>query len=100
MRRPVANHADKSPCCRCNNGDFLWDRIAGKSYCPGCIEKLASGEETAIIEPSNKVAPCACCGETGTVIVRTMLREGNRMLGVVEMAMPWPQWRGVADDDQ
>ena len=28
----------KIPCCRCGDQSRWWDRIAGKTYCPNCLE--------------------------------------------------------------
>ena len=34
----------KIPCSRCADQSRWWDRIAGKTYCPNCLEALAMGE--------------------------------------------------------
>ena len=54
------------PCSRCGDGSRAWDRVAGKSYCPNCLELLAGGEADPIVE---RVEPnrCAVCHHRGTV---------------------------------
>ncbi len=53
-------------CSQCQAVGQRWDRIAGPSFCPGCVEALARGEGEPLIlrtEPQR----CAICDHTGTV---------------------------------
>ena len=47
------------PCCRCAKQALGWDVIAGKSYCPACVEGIVQGEADPIIEPTQR-RPCSC----------------------------------------
>jgi hypothetical protein len=65
------------PCCRCNEGNRHWDRIAGKAYCPACLEALAIGESDPIVEPVEKNR-CAVCFHQGTVRFLTFPLHSSR----------------------
>jgi hypothetical protein len=54
------------PCCRCDQSDRYWDRVAGKAYCPNCQEALVLGEAPPLVERTEK-SRCAICTQTGTV---------------------------------
>ena len=54
------------PCCRCADNSRAWDRIAGKTYCPSCMEGLAQGEGDPVIERTDR-RRCAVCHHQGTV---------------------------------
>jgi ribosomal protein S27E len=54
------------PCCRCGDKTRYWDRIAGKTFCPSCLEALAQGESDPIVERIER-RRCAVCHHLGTV---------------------------------
>jgi hypothetical protein len=54
------------PCCRCGDKTRAWDRLAGKTYCPNCMEALAMGEADPIVEKTDK-RRCTVCHHLGTV---------------------------------
>jgi hypothetical protein len=56
----------KIPCARCSDQSRYWDRIAGKTYCPNCLEALAMGEgEPLVLKVERR--RCAVCHHQGTV---------------------------------
>ncbi|MBI2806332.1 MAG: hypothetical protein HYX68_15240 [Planctomycetes bacterium] len=56
----------KIPCCRCSDQSRWWDRIAGKTYCPNCLEALAMGEGDPLIVRTDR-RRCAVCHHQGAV---------------------------------
>lgn len=56
----------KIPCSRCTDETRWWDRIAGKTYCPNCMEALAMGEGDPLIARTDRQR-CAVCYHLGTV---------------------------------
>ena len=56
----------KIPCCRCADHARFWDRIAGKTYCPNCLEALAQGEGDPLVARTDRKR-CAVCHHLGTV---------------------------------
>ena len=54
------------PCCRCEDNSRAWDRLAGKTYCPNCMEALAVGEADPVVEKTAK-RRCTVCHHLGTV---------------------------------
>src|SRR5262245_14602804 len=53
-------------CSRCQALSQRWDQIAGRAYCPNCVEALAQGEGDPLVlrtEPQR----CAVCEHAGTV---------------------------------
>lgn len=65
------------PCCRCQQSDRRWDRIAGKAYCPNCQEALAQGQAPPLVERTHR-HQCTICHQVGTVAYQTMpLNEAN-----------------------
>ena len=65
------------PCCRCADSSRPWDRIAGKSYCPNCMEALAHGEGGPLIERTDK-RRCAACHHQGTLRYLTFPLKSRR----------------------
>lgn len=57
-------------CCRCGGDHRLWDRIAGRAYCPGCQESLVHGESEPLVERTEPQR-CAACSHLGTVCFLT-----------------------------
>jgi hypothetical protein len=74
---PADSVFPKIPCCRCGDSTRPWDRIAGKTFCPGCLELLAMGEGTPIIERTDK-RRCAVCSHQGTVRYLTFPLRSRR----------------------
>jgi hypothetical protein len=69
----IASRDDVTPlenCCRCQETNRRWDRIAGKAYCPNCQELLAQGEAPPLVLRTEKNR-CAICDRTGTVTFLT-----------------------------
>src|SRR5262245_17273283 len=57
---PADSIFPKIPCCRCGDLTRWWDRIAGKTYCPNCLEALAMGEGDPLIAKVDRKR-CAVC---------------------------------------
>ena len=64
-------------CCRCEDDQRCWDRIAGKTYCPNCLEALAVGEADPLIERTDR-RRCAVCHHQGTVRYLTFPLNSRR----------------------
>jgi hypothetical protein len=62
MRRLPPDIVLPQPCCRCTDDSRSWDQIAGKSYCPNCLEDLAVGEADYLIEWPQPIL-CDACSE-------------------------------------
>jgi hypothetical protein len=63
---PADSIFPKIPCCRCGDQSRFWDRIAGKTYCPNCLESLAMGEGDPLVARTAR-RRCAVCHHLGTV---------------------------------
>jgi hypothetical protein len=63
---PADSISPKIPCCRCSDQSRFWDRIAGKTYCPNCLEALAQGEGDPLVAKTDR-KHCAVCHHLGTV---------------------------------
>lgn len=74
---PADSIFPKIPCCRCADTTRPWDRIAGKTYCPNCLETLALGEADPIIERVDR-RRCAVCRHQGTVRFLTFPLHSRR----------------------
>lgn len=74
---PVESVFPKVPCCRCGDSLRWWDRIAGKTYCPNCLECLALGEAEPIIERTDR-RRCAVCHHLGTIRYLTFPLHSRR----------------------
>ena len=64
-------------CCRCGDDHRPWDRIAGKTFCPNCLELLALGESDPLIERSDR-RRCAVCHHLGTLRYLTFPLHSRR----------------------
>jgi hypothetical protein len=64
-------------CCRCGDKTRAWDRLAGKTYCPTCMEALAMGEADPVIEKTDK-RRCTVCHHMGTVRFLTFPLNSRR----------------------
>ncbi|MCS7044772.1 MAG: hypothetical protein NZO58_00295 [Gemmataceae bacterium] len=74
---PVGSVFPKIACSRCGDDSRRWDRIAGKSYCPSCIELLALGEAAPLIEKTER-RRCAVCHHQGTLRYLTFPLHSRR----------------------
>jgi hypothetical protein len=63
---PADSIFPKIPCCRCSDEVRYWDRIAGRTYCPNCLEALALGEGAPLIAKTER-RRCTVCHHLGTV---------------------------------
>jgi hypothetical protein len=71
LRRIAADgYSSLVPCSRCAQSRQRWDRIAGKAYCPDCLEALALGEGEPLVERSSTKS-CAICDKAGTLCYLT-----------------------------
>jgi hypothetical protein len=64
-------------CCRCGDANRPWDRIAGKTFCPNCLELLALGESDPLVERSDR-RRCAVCHHLGTLRYMTFPLHSRR----------------------
>jgi hypothetical protein len=64
-------------CCRCDQDQRHWDRIANKPFCPNCLESLALGEGEPLIE-RRQPQRCAVCHHQGTLRFLTFPLESLR----------------------
>jgi hypothetical protein len=64
-------------CCRCGDANRPWDRIAGKTFCPNCLELLALGESDPLVERSDR-RRCAVCHHQGTLRYLTFPLHSRR----------------------
>jgi hypothetical protein len=67
----------QNPCCRCGDQTRAWDRLAGKTYCPNCLEALAMGEADPVVEKTDK-RRCTICHHLGTVRFLTFPLSSRR----------------------
>ncbi len=74
---PTGSVFPQIPCCRCADHTRTWDRIAGKTYCPNCLESLAMGETDPVIERIDRRC-CAVCHHQGTVRYLTFPLHSRR----------------------
>jgi hypothetical protein len=71
LRRIGADgYSSPVPCSRCAQSRQRWDRIAGKAYCPDCLEALAQGDGEPLVERSS-MKSCAICDKAGTLCYLT-----------------------------
>ena len=78
---PAQSVFPKIACCRCADNTRMWDRIAGKTFCPSCMEALALGEAEPICEKVDK-RRCAVCHHQGTVRYLTFPLHSRRPVEV------------------
>lgn len=71
----------KLACCRCHDQTRAWDRIAGKTYCPQCLELLALGEAAPLVERSDR-RRCAVCHHLGTLRYLTFPLRSRRPIEI------------------
>ena len=71
----------KIACCRCSDGARPWDRIAGKTYCPSCLELLALGEADPMVERTDR-RRCAVCHHQGTLRYLTFPLRSRRPIEI------------------
>lgn len=78
---PAQSVFPKIACCRCADNTRWWDRIAGRTLCPNCMEALAQGEADPICEKVDK-RRCAVCHHLGTVRYLTFPLHSRRPVEV------------------
>jgi hypothetical protein len=71
----------KIACCRCGDDARSWDRIAGKTYCPNCLELLALGEADPVVERTDR-RRCAVCHHQGTLRYLTFPLHSRRPIEI------------------
>lgn len=78
---PADSVFPKIPCCRCADNHRTWDRISGKTYCPNCLESLAQGEGSPIVERCDR-RRCGVCHHLGTVKYLTFPLHSRRPIEI------------------
>jgi hypothetical protein len=74
---PADSVFPKIACCRCGDRARAWDRIAGKTLCPSCLELLALGEGDPLVERTDR-RRCAVCHLLGTLRYLTFPLRSRR----------------------
>jgi hypothetical protein len=74
---PAESVFPKLPCSRCRDVARFWDRIGGKTYCPGCLEALIAGEGEPIHERADR-RRCAVCHHASTLRYLTFPLQSRR----------------------
>jgi hypothetical protein len=74
---PAESVFPKIACCRCADPSRYWDRIGGKTYCPGCLEAIMAGKADAIAERTDR-RRCAVCHHPGTLRYLTFPLQSRR----------------------
>lgn len=77
----AGNVTSRLECSRCGDDTRDWDRIAGRSCCPHCLERLASGETEPIIERVDG-SRCAVCYHLGSIRYVTYPLHSNRPIEI------------------
>jgi hypothetical protein len=74
---PAESVFPKLPCCRCADPARFWDRIGGKTYCPGCVESVVTGQGQPIAERADH-RRCAICHHAVTLRYLTFPLQSRR----------------------
>ncbi len=74
---PTGSVYPQNACCRCADTTRAWDRVAGKTYCPNCMEALAMGEADPLVEKTDK-RRCTVCHHQGTLRFLTFPLNSRR----------------------
>ncbi len=74
---PAESVFPKLPCCRCADRARFWDRIGGKTYCPGCVEAVIAGDAMPIAERADR-RRCAICHHPATLRYLTFPLQSRR----------------------
>jgi len=74
---PAESVFPRLPCCRCADRARFWDRIGGKTYCPGCVEAVIAGEAEPISERADR-RRCAICHHPVTLRYLTFPLQSRR----------------------
>jgi hypothetical protein len=77
----AGNVSSRLACSRCGDDSRNWDRIASRSYCPQCLERLAAGESEPIVERVD-ASRCAVCYHLGSVRYLTYPLHADRPIEV------------------
>lgn len=77
----ATNKHSRLACSRCGDDSRNWDCLAGKSYCPQCLELLAAGETEPIVE---RTASCRCavCYHLGSIRFLTYPLRASRPIEI------------------
>jgi hypothetical protein len=67
----------KTPCARCKDSNYIWDRIGNEIICVSCQEKLASGSDDALIVRLDNNLFCDVCNKLGAAAYLTKLKNSN-----------------------
>ena len=78
---PADSVFPKIACSRCGDSARPWDRIAGKTYCPSCLELLALGEADPVVERTDR-RRCAVCHHQGTLRYLTFPLQSRRPIEI------------------
>lgn len=78
---PLESVFPRLACCRCLDSTRPWDRIAGKTFCPNCLERLAEGDGDPLVERTDK-RRCAVCQHQGTIRYLTFPLHSRRPVEV------------------
>jgi len=76
-RAPVDSIFPRLPCGRCGDPARFWDRVGGKTYCPGCLEGVISGLAEPIRERADR-RRCAVCHYPVTLRYLTFPLQSRR----------------------
>ena len=76
-RAPAESVFPKLPCCRCHDPARHWDRVAGKTFCPGCLESVIAGQAAPIVERADR-RRCAICHHAVTLRYLTFPLQSRR----------------------
>jgi hypothetical protein len=74
---PAESVFPKIPCSRCSDPARLWDRVGGKTYCPGCLEATIAGDGEPISERADR-RRCAVCYHSATLRYLTFPLQSRR----------------------
>jgi len=77
----IDNVVPTTSCSNCPESQRPWDRIAGRPYCPRCLEALALGEAAPLALKTEK-RYCAVCHQTGTVRFMTFPLQSQQAVEV------------------
>jgi hypothetical protein len=78
-RAPTESVFPKLPCCRCGDEARWWDRVGGKTFCPGCLEAIVNGSGEPVIERADR-RRCAICHHGVTLRYLTFPLQSRRPL--------------------
>ena len=74
---PAESVFPKLPCCRCHDPARLWDRVGGKTFCPGCLEAIIAGDADPLSVRADR-RRCAVCHHAATLRYLTFPLQSRR----------------------